>query len=111
MFYTAFPHLTLSVYSYIADKTPGYYDEDKFGHAIRESKIPRKDLYITTKWSRADTDIKLACENSLRQLGVENVDLYLIHDRKLCGGDIESCWEKMEEVRKLGYTKSIGVSK
>ena len=93
------------------DTAQGYYDEDRFARAIKRSGKARKDIYITTKWSRADTDIKAACENSLKQLGVDQVDLYLIHDRGLCGNDIEGHWARMELVRKLGYTKTIGVSK
>ncbi|ORX41260.1 Aldo/keto reductase [Kockovaella imperatae] len=92
------------------DTAQGYYDEDRFARAIKKSNKSRKDLYITTKWSRADTDIKDACENSLRQLEVDQVDLYLIHNRGLCGNDIEGHWARMELVKKLGYTKSIGVS-
>lgn len=78
---------------------------------MKESGLPRDDFYITTKWSRADTWIRESCENSLRLLEVKQVDMYLIHSVDLCRGDIVGKWKDMELVHKLGYAKSIGVSK
>jgi diketogulonate reductase-like aldo/keto reductase len=46
-----------------------------------------------------------------RQLGLDYIDLYLIHSPRLCDGDIRGTWKEMEKLKKEGLVKSIGVSK
>ncbi|WWC97436.1 hypothetical protein V866_004316 [Kwoniella sp. B9012] len=93
------------------DTAQVYRNEEEVGQALKESGLARKDVWITTKWSGVDDkDPKTSCEESLRKLGIEYIDLYLIHHPRLCKGDIEGTWKKMEELKKLGYVKSIGVS-
>lgn len=50
-------------------------------------------------------------EESLANLGLDYVDLYLVHHPRLCQGDIPGTWKQIEELHKLGMAKSIGVSK
>jgi diketogulonate reductase-like aldo/keto reductase len=45
------------------------------------------------------------------QLGLDYVDLYLVHSPRLCDGDIRGTWKEMEKLKKEGLVKSIGVSK
>ncbi|WVQ64437.1 uncharacterized protein L199_002603 [Kwoniella botswanensis] len=93
------------------DTAQVYRNEEEVGQALKESGLARKDVWITTKWSGVDDkDPKTSCEESLQKLGIEYIDLYLIHHPRLCKGDIEGTWKKMEELKKLGYVKSIGVS-
>lgn len=93
------------------DTAQTYRNEEEVGQAIKESGLSRKELWITTKWSGTDDkDPKQSCEESLAKLGIEYIDLYLIHHPRLCKGDIEGAWKQMEQLKKLGYVKSIGVS-
>lgn len=87
-----------------------YGNEKEVGQGIKESGLGRKDIWITTKWS-GYAPIKQSIQESLEKLGVEYVDLYLIHNSRICNGDIKGAWAQFEEVYKLGYAKSIGVSK
>ena len=89
-----------------------YRNEAEVGQGIKESGLARKDIYVTTKWSRVDEKMpRQSCEESLDMLGLEYVDLYLIHAPRHCRGDIPGTWKQMEELYKLGYAKRIGVSK
>ncbi|WWC70725.1 uncharacterized protein I206_104676 [Kwoniella pini CBS 10737] len=86
-----------------------YKSENAVGQAIKESGIPRKELWITTKWSGLK-NAKESIKDSLNHLGVNHVDLYLIHFPAVAKDDIPGSWAHLEEFKKLGYTKSIGVS-
>lgn len=89
-----------------------YGNEVQAGQAIKESGLGRGDVYITTKWSGTDgKGPRESIQDSLRNLGVKQVDLYLIHHPRLTGGDIPGIWKQFEEFVKEGLTKSIGVSK
>ena len=76
-------------------------------------------MYITTKWAgmygdEKDQDVGEALENSLRRLGVEWVDMYLIHAPEVIGGGQEGVgevWRRMEGLVRGGKARSIGVSK
>lgn len=90
-----------------------YGNETDVGRAIRDSGIPRKDIFITTKlWNRDqgyDSAIK-AFGESLVRLDVEYVDLYLIH---WPGDNLQrrhDSWKALVEIQKSGRAKSIGVS-
>jgi len=91
-----------------------YSNEDSIGAAIKLSGKARTDLYIVTKLkalNRGET-VKSLLEESLVKLGVNYVDLFLIHspDPANKEGRLQGIWKEMEEVKELGLTKSIGVS-
>jgi len=93
------------------DSAQGYQNEEEVGKAIKESGLSRKEIWITTKWSGRDgKNPRQSCEESLAKIGVDYVDLYLVHNPRLCNGDIPGTWRQMEEIYKLGYAKTIGVS-
>jgi diketogulonate reductase-like aldo/keto reductase len=77
------------------------------GQGLRESGVPRNEVFITTKFSPARNDPVAEVERSLRRLGVDHVDLYLIHWPE---GGPTWAWPGMEQARELGYARSIGVS-
>ncbi|KAJ8487792.1 hypothetical protein ONZ51_g3947 [Trametes cubensis] len=103
------------------DTAQSYRNEEEAGKAIRESGLAREDLYITTKFSGRDgLDIETSIKNSLKflrfrangfctvllQLGVDYVDLYLIHHPRLATPDIPTAWAKMEKLKQDGLVKS-----
>ena len=89
-----------------------YRNEEEVGQAIKELGLARKDFWLTTKWSGVDgKQPKQSCAESLEKLGVEYLDLYLIHSPRLCEGDIPGHWKQMEDLYRAGKVKSIGVSK
>lgn len=89
-----------------------YKNEEAIGKAIKDSKIPREELFITTKLWNTDqgyeTTLK-AFNLSLEKLGLEYVDLYLIHWFKGYDKSL-STWKAMEEIYNSGRAKAIGVS-
>ena len=88
-----------------------YGNEVSVGKAIKDSGIARKDLFVTTKlWNedmRQNNQLK-AIDDSLGRLGLDYVDLYLIH-WPVAGKYVES-WKKMEEIYKSGKAKAVGIS-
>jgi len=93
------------------DTAQAYTNETEAGIAIRESGLGRSDIFITTKYSGLHgLDIETSIQNSLKNLGVKYVDLYLIHHPRLATPDIPTAWRKMEDLKKAGLAKSIGVS-
>ncbi|TFK88720.1 Aldo/keto reductase [Polyporus arcularius HHB13444] len=90
------------------DSAQWYQTEDSVGRALRDTAVERSELYITTKWSGL-TSIPEAIENSLTNLGVKNVDLYLIHNPHFVK-DLEADWAEFEKIKETGLSKSIGVS-
>ncbi|KAH8996666.1 Aldo/keto reductase [Lactarius akahatsu] len=93
------------------DTAQSYRNEEEAGIAVRESGLARQDIFITTKYSGLNgLDIETSIQNSLKNLGVEYVDLYLIHHPRLAQPDIPTAWAKMEAIKKAGLAKSIGVS-
>ncbi|WWC91507.1 uncharacterized protein L201_006453 [Kwoniella dendrophila CBS 6074] len=91
------------------DTAQMYKSEGAVGEAIKQSGISRSDIWITTKWSGVKS-AQESIHDSLEQLGVDYVDLYLIHFPGVTKGDIKGAWREVEEFKKLGYAKSIGVS-
>ncbi|WP_434388361.1 2,5-didehydrogluconate reductase DkgA [Melittangium boletus] len=88
-----------------------YRNEEGIGQAIRESSVPRDQLYITTKlWNDAHLDARKALETSLRKLQLDAVDLYLIHWPTPAKDNYVQAWKSLIELRKAGLTRSIGVS-
>ena len=92
------------------DTAAAYYNEAAVGRAVRESGIPRDEIFITTKlWVQdAGYDQTLAAfEQSMKNLGLDYVDLYLIHQPF---GDYYGAWRAMEDLYREGIVKAIGVS-
>jgi len=88
-----------------------YKNEKGVGRAIRESGIPRDDLYITTKlWNGDQPKARDAISSSLDRLGLEHVDLYLIHWPAPQRGTYVEAWKQLEVLQQDGLTTSIGVS-
>nr|WJJ70402.1 venom protein U-MPTX.17-37 [Megalopyge opercularis] len=106
------------------DTAAVYFDEPQVGQgiadAIANGLVNREDLFITTKlWSdrHGEEQVVPALQQSLHNLGLTYVDLYLIHyptsigpDGKPTGIDYVDTWKGMEKAKKLGLTRSIGVS-
>jgi diketogulonate reductase-like aldo/keto reductase len=89
-----------------------YANEDTMGNGIVASGKPRSELFITTKLGKLQPGAtpKSALQESLRQLKVDSVDLYLVHQASDHVGKLKEIWKGMEEAQKAGLTKSIGVS-
>ncbi|OQM26866.1 aldo/keto reductase [Leptospira interrogans] len=88
-----------------------YDNEVDVGQAIRESRIPRKEIFITTKLWNADQGsdkTRKALENSLDRLGIDFVDLYLIHF-PVTSKRMDS-WKELEKLYHDKLCKAIGVS-
>lgn len=88
-----------------------YGNEEVVGKAIKNSGLPREELFITTKvWNEEQRKdrVMAAFEESLKKLGVEYVDLYLIHWP--VPGEFIKTWKVLEEIYKSGRVKAIGVS-
>lgn len=94
----------------LIDTAASYLNEEAVGRAIKRSGVHREELFITTKLWVQDTGYertKKAFENSLQRLGLEYLDLYLIHQPY---GDVYGSWRAMEELYHEGRVKAIGVS-
>jgi 2,5-diketo-D-gluconate reductase A len=92
------------------DTAASYDNEDAVGRAIANSGIPRDELFITTKmWIQhtgKDT-AKREFEKSLQRLGLQYLDLYLIHQPY---GNYYSSWRAMQDLHRDGLIKAIGVA-
>ena len=89
------------------DTAQGYGNEAGVGRGLRTSGIPREQVFITTKFSPSRSDPEGELEHSLERLGVEQVDLYLVHSPQ---GGPRWAWPGMERALERGLTRSIGVS-
>lgn len=88
-----------------------YGNEKGVGKAIAASGIPRDDLYITTKlWNNRHNSARIAVRESLDKLGLEHVDLYLIHWPAPQQNRYLHAWESLVDVRADGLATSIGVA-
>ena len=92
------------------DTAASYENEASIGAALRSSRLPREELFITTKlWAQDagyDSTLK-AFDRSLKQLGLDHIDLYLIHQPF---GDYYGAWRAMERLYQEGAIRAIGVS-
>jgi 2,5-diketo-D-gluconate reductase A len=89
------------------DTAQAYGNEESVGRGLHESGVPRDEVYITTKFNPSHRDPAAEAEHSLKRLGIDHVDLYIVHWPE--GGPTRA-WPGMERARERGYTRSIGVS-
>jgi diketogulonate reductase-like aldo/keto reductase len=89
------------------DTAQAYGNEESVGRALRDSGVPRNEVFLTTKFFPEHKDPVAEAERSLQRLGVEQVDLYLIHWPQ---GGPTWAWPGMERAQELGLARSIGVS-
>ncbi len=93
----------------LIDTAAAYFNEEAVGAAIRKSGIPREELFITTKLWIQDAGYEnagKAFQTSLNKLGLDYIDLYLIHQPM---SDYYGSWRAMEELYKEGKIRAIGV--
>jgi diketogulonate reductase-like aldo/keto reductase len=89
------------------------HSEELLGRAILETHTKREELFITTKVDPAHLQyeqVLRACENSLRRLSMEYVDLYLIHWPPRSGGQLNDAFRALNQLVKDGRVKHLGVS-
>jgi len=89
------------------DTAQAYGNEASVGRGLDESGVPREDVFVTTKFYPRSKDPVAAVEESLKRLGVDQVDLYIIHWPQR---GPTWAWPGMERAHELGYARSIGVS-
>ena len=89
------------------DTAKAYGNEESVGRALRGSGVPRDEVFLTTKFFPAREDPDAEAQRSLERLGVDQVDLYIIHWPQ---GGPTWAWPGMERARARGYASSIGVS-
>ena len=94
----------------LIDTATIYGNEESVGGGIKKSGITRKELFVTSKLWVDDSGYKKAKEafqTSIDKLGIEYLDLYLIHRPR---GDVKGSWRAMEELLNEGKIKAIGIS-
>ena len=99
----------LSVGYRLIDTAAAYFNEEAVGAALKKSGIPREELFITTKLWIQDAgyeSAKKAFQTSLDKLGLDYIDLYLIHQPM---NDYYGAWRAMEELYEAGKIRAIGV--
>ena len=89
------------------DTAQAYGNEESVGIGLRESGVPRGEVFLTTKFYPQRKDPVAQVERSLERLGVEQVDLYIVHWPQ---DGPTWAWPGMERSRELGHARSIGVS-
>ena len=94
----------------LIDTAAAYFNEEDVGRAIRGSGIPREEIYVTSKLWMQDYGYEAAkggIDTSLKKLGLDYIDLYLLHQPYK---DTAGAWRAMEEAVRAGKIRSIGVS-
>ena len=91
------------------DTATVYRNEDQVGRALAGSGVPRAEVFVTTKVPPGASDPRHTLDESLRQLGTDHVDLWLIHWTE--GGSAhEDIWGVLLEAQKAGKVRDVGVS-
>lgn len=94
----------------LIDTAAAYGNEEAVGRAIERSSVPREEIFVTTKlWIQdaGEGRTRAAFERSLARLGLDYLDLYLIHQPF---GDVYGAWRDMESLLREGRVRAIGVS-
>ena len=94
----------------LIDTAASYLNEEAVGRGIQRGGVPRDELFVTTKLWIQDAGYeraKQAFDRSLQRLGLDYLDLYLIHQPF---GDVFGAWRAMEELYRAGRVRAIGVS-
>jgi 2,5-diketo-D-gluconate reductase A len=97
----------------LVDTATNYENEIGVGRAVRESGIPREEVFVTTKLpgrQHGRREALAGLDESLHRLGLDYVDLYLIHWPLPMVGKYVETWEALVELRSQGKARSIGVS-
>ena len=89
------------------DTAQAYGNEESVARALRDSGVPREDVFITTKFYPRRKDPEAEAQRSLQRLGVDFVDLYIIHWPR---GGPTWAWDGMQRAHERGHARSIGVS-
>lgn len=93
----------------LIDTAASYGNEEAVGRAVQNCKVPREELFITTKLWISDTSYggaRKAFQTSMDKLGLDYLDLYLIHQPM---NDYYGAWRAMTELYKEGKIRAIGV--
>jgi 2,5-diketo-D-gluconate reductase A len=97
----------------LIDTAEGYHNEEGVGQAIRAAGVPRGELFITSKLRngahRRDAALR-AFDETMSKLGIEQIDLFLIHWPVPSQDKYVEAWKTLVELRQAGRIKSIGVS-
>lgn len=94
----------------LIDTAAAYMNEEAVGRAVKQSGVPRDEIFITTKlWVQdaGEAAAAKAIDTSLQKLGLDYLDLYLIHQPY---GDVHGAWRAMEAAVQAGKIRAIGVS-
>jgi 2,5-diketo-D-gluconate reductase A len=89
------------------DTAQAYGNEESVGQGLRESGVPRDEVFVTTKFYPRSRDPAAEAARSLERLGLDHVDLYIVHWPQ---GGPTWAWPGMERACELGYARSIGIS-
>jgi diketogulonate reductase-like aldo/keto reductase len=89
------------------DTAQAYGNEESVGRALRDSGVPRDEVFITTKFYPARKDAEAEAQRSLERLGADYVDLYIVHWPQ---GGPTWAWPGLERAHERGWARSIGVS-
>ncbi|MBQ7074418.1 aldo/keto reductase [bacterium] len=90
------------------DTASHYHNEEKIGEAVRDSQIPREKLWITSKlWIDDFSRVQEACEESLKRLQIEYLDLFLIHRPSQNEEVNKKVFENLLELKKQKKVKKI----
>jgi diketogulonate reductase-like aldo/keto reductase len=89
------------------DTAQAYGNERSVGNALRDSGVAREDVFVTTKFYPQREDPEEEAKRSVDRLGLDHVDLYIIHWPK---GGPTWAWDGMQRARQNGFARSIGVS-
>lgn len=89
------------------DTAQAYGNEASVGRGLRESGVPRAEVFVTTKLDPNDREPETAADRSLERLEIDRIDLYLVHWPQ---GGPKRAWPSMERALERGLARSIGVS-
>lgn len=97
----------------LIDTAENYGNEDAVGEGLRASGVPREQIFLTTKFNRqwhSREGARTACDNSLRRLGLDYIDLLLVHWPNPDQGRYVEAFEGLQELLAAGKVRAIGVS-